>query len=95
MADRNLVLYCRANGTQENQLGMTVSAKLGCAVVRNRLRRRLRECYRINETRFRPGFHMVIVARGRAVHASYQELEQSLLSLAEQLHLLRKEQSDA
>lgn len=94
-ADRNLVLYCRRNGTQENQLGLTVSAKLGCAVVRNRLRRRLRECYRLHESSFRPGYHMVIVARSRAVSAAYAELERSLLQLAGKLDLLRKDEPDA
>lgn len=90
VADRNLVLYCRPNGTRENQIGLTVSAKLGCAVVRNRLRRRLRECYRLNEHRFLPGYHIVIVARGRAIHAPYAELERSLLYLAGRLGLLVK-----
>ena len=87
-ADRNLVLYCRGNGTQENQIGLTVSARLGGAVLRNRLRRRLRECYRTNEYRFRRGWHIVIVARGRGINARYAELERSLLHLAGQLHLL-------
>ena len=45
-ADRNLVIYCRRNGQNENRIGLTVSAKLGHAVRRNRLRRRLREIYR-------------------------------------------------
>lgn len=89
-AGRCLVVYCRPNGTRENQIGITVNAKLGCAVVRNRLRRRLRECYRTHEEQFRPGYHMVIVARTRAVRASYGELEQALLSLAGQLGLLRE-----
>ena len=88
VADRNLVLYCRPNGTRENLLGLTVSAKLGHAVVRNRLRRRLRECYRLHETEFCRGYHMVIVARSHAVKASYAELESSLLKLAAKQNLL-------
>ena len=43
-----LVLYCRPNGRDHNRLGVTVSTKLGCAVVRNRARRRLREVYRLS-----------------------------------------------
>ena len=42
-ANRYLVLYLRRNGTGGNRVGITVSAKLGHAVARNRLRRRLRE----------------------------------------------------
>lgn len=95
MADRNLVLYCRPNGSQENFLGLTVSAKLGHAVVRNKLRRRLRECYRLHESEFRRGYHMVIVARARAVHADYAELEKSMMKLAAQQSLLQEEQRDA
>ena len=40
-----LVLYCRPNGRDHNRLGITTSTKLGCAVVRNRARRRLREVF--------------------------------------------------
>lgn len=95
VADRNLVLYCRPNGSQENFLGLTVSAKLGHAVVRNKLRRRLRECYRLHESEFRRGYHMVIVARSRAVKASYAELEKSLLKLAAKQSLLQEAEEHA
>ena len=40
-ANRYLVVYCRRNGTKRNRIGLTVGAKLGHAVERNRLRRRL------------------------------------------------------
>lgn len=93
-ANGYLVLYCRPNGTRENRIGLTVSAKLGHAVVRNKLRRRLREIYRLNEAKFRPGWDIVVVARGRSVDASYQKLEKSYLHLADKLELLRKEEND-
>lgn len=90
-ADRFLVVYCRRNGRQENRIGITVSAKLGHAVVRNRVRRRLREIYRLAESRFQPGWDVVVVARGRAASASYAELRHSYLTLAGKLGLLREE----
>ena len=90
-ADRNLALYCRKNRLGVNRLGYTVSGKLGKAVVRNRVRRRLRECYRLNESAFCPGWDIVVVARHRAVDASFHELEASLLSLSDKLGLTRKE----
>ena len=85
---RNLVVYCRRNKSSENRLGITVSAKLGCAVVRNRTRRRLREIYRLNESKLSPGWDIVIVSRGRGTTAGYRELEADFLSLAGQLGLL-------
>ncbi|MCD7768547.1 MAG: ribonuclease P protein component [Oscillospiraceae bacterium] len=80
-----LVLYARKNKGQENRLGLTVTTKVGKAHTRNRVRRRLREIYRLHETEFRPGYDWVIVARTRAVQASYQRLEKELLSASQEL----------
>lgn len=93
-AGKYLVLYCRRNGTQENRIGLTVSAKLGHAVVRNKVRRRLREIYRLHEDRFQPGWDIVVVARSRAVGAPYKKLEKNYLSLADSLGLLVKEENE-
>ena len=90
-ANKQLVLYCRRNGSSENRIGLTVSGKLGHAVVRNKIRRRLREIYLLHESRFLPGYDIVVVARSRAVTASYRQLEQAYLSLAKTLGLLHKE----
>lgn len=93
-ANGYLVLYCRKNGTGENRIGLTVSAKLGHAVVRNKIRRRLREIYRLNESKFQPGWDLVVVARGRAVDASYKKLEKSYLHLADKLGVLIDHEED-
>ena len=60
-----LVLYARPNRLGMNRVGITTGKKLGHAVVRNRARRRLREVYRLNEHRFKPGYDIVVVARSR------------------------------
>jgi len=80
-----LVLYCRPCGRKTNRLGITVSVKLGGAVTRNRVRRRVREIYRTHEAEFLPGFDLVAVARTRAVDAEYRELERDFLALAGKL----------
>ena len=87
-----LALYCRKNNSPRSRLGITVGVKVGKAVVRNRTRRRIREAYRIHEDRFLPGYDLVVVARVRAGHCRYREVERSLLSLADKLGLLRKEE---
>lgn len=88
---RFLVLYARKNRTRENRVGITTGKKLGKAVVRNRVRRRLREIYRLHESRFQPGYDLVVVARSAATEASYSQLETAYLSLAQKLGLLREE----
>ncbi len=87
-ANSYLVLYARKNHTATNRVGVTVSKKLGCAVVRNRVRRRLREVYRLNELRFGPGWDIVVVARSRCIGADFQKLTAAYLSLAEKAGIL-------
>ena len=86
-----LVLYARRNRTNTNRVGVTVSKKLGHAVVRNRVRRRLREVYRLNEAKFSPGWDIVVVARSRCITADFGKLTQAYLSLAEKAGILQKE----
>ena len=90
-ANSYLVLYARRNRTATNRVGLTVGKKLGHAVVRNRVRRRLREIYRLNEERFAPGWDIVVVARSRCVGADFGKLTRAYLSLAEKAGILRPE----
>lgn len=87
-----MVLYCRPNRRAENRLGYTVSTKLGHAVVRNRVRRRLREIVRLNEPVLKQGWDIVVVARSRCVGAPYRKIEASFLEACGKLGLIREEQ---
>ena len=89
-ADGLLVLYARKNRTAENRVGITVSKKLGKAHVRNRTRRRIREVYRLNEAKFRPGWDIVVVARTKAVDAEFSQLTRSYLALAKKAGILQE-----
>lgn len=86
-----LVLYARRNREGLNRVGITVSKKLGKAHIRNRIRRRLREVYRLNEERFLPGWDIVLVGRGRALDADFAAMEKSFLSLAQKAGITREE----
>ena len=88
-ANGYLVLYARPNRSATNRVGITVSKKLGHAVVRNRIRRRLREVYRLNEDKFLPGYDIVVVARSRCISASFQKLTGAYLALAEKAGILK------
>ena len=87
-ANSLLVLYARKNRLGQNRVGITVSKKLGKAHIRNRIRRRVREVYRLNEDSFRPGWDIVVVVRGKAIDASFAQLTESYLSLAQKAGLL-------
>ena len=81
-ACRELVLL-HAKG-QGLKVGFSVSKKVGNAVTRNLVKRRLRECFREHIGRVRPGFY-IVVARPIAAEAEYAVLQRSLT------HLLRKQ----
>ncbi len=85
-----MVLYARRNRTGTNRVGITVGKKLGGAVVRNRVRRRLREVYRLQEQRFAPGWDVVVVARSRCIEANFQKLTAAYMSLAKKAGILRE-----
>ena len=82
------VLYVAKNRLGYTRIGLTATKKVGHAVQRNRLRRQLREIYRLHEASFVPGYDLVVVARSRAIGADYAVLEHAYLSLAARLGLL-------
>ena len=88
-ANGYLVLYARPNRLGINRVGITTGKKLGHAVVRNRVRRRLREVYRLNEDKFTPGWDIVVVARSRCISADFRKLTDAYLSLAEKAGILK------
>lgn len=89
-ADSRLALYVRRNGRKTNRLGLTVSTKLGCAVVRNRARRRLREVFRLASPGLKQGWDVVLVARARTAEAPYQRLTAAFDRAAREVGLAEK-----
>ena len=85
-SDRNIVLYSMTNGLLESRFGVSVSRKTGNSVVRHRIKRRLKEIYRLNEDRFDRGKDYVVIARAHAAGADYAELEKSLTALMKMVH---------
>ena len=85
-----LLLYCRHTSRQVSRVGYTVSTNLGCAVKRNRVRRRLREIYRLHEDLFAPGWDLVVVVRHSGIDATYRALELEFLRLARKLAMTEK-----
>lgn len=86
-ACRELVLI-HAKG-QGLKVGFSVSKKVGKAVVRNKVKRRLRECFRPHLPNLKPGLY-VVVARPAAASAEYAALSKSLAYLLKKLELHKK-----
>ncbi len=86
-----LVVYSLKTGRDHRRVGYTVSTKLGKAVVRNRVRRRLREIYRLNADKLIDNADLVIVARSRCVGGEFAKMEKAFLRACAELKLFREE----
>jgi ribonuclease P protein component len=68
--------------------GFVTSKRIGSAVVRNRVRRRLREIVRKHQPDLRENLRMVTIARPMAARATFRELEDEWLRLAKRASIL-------
>ena len=71
-----------------SRAGFVTSRRIGGAVVRNRVRRRLREIVRQHQHELRAGFCFVLIAKNAAVSARYRSLEDEWLRLARRASIL-------
>jgi ribonuclease P protein component len=76
------------NRGEEVRAGFVTSRKVGGAVVRNRVRRRLREIFRQHQHEMVGGAWIVTIASARAARSSYRMLEHEWLRLARRASIL-------
>lgn len=90
VANNLLVLRLLSNGLEESRFGFMVSKRIGNSVVRNRVKRRLREAVRLNQVK--GGWDAIFIARRPSASARYQQLEQAVFSLLRRTHLLEADE---
>ncbi len=86
-----IVIYYKRNSLTYNRLGITVGKKIGGAVVRNRVKRLIRESYRLLEEDLKFTYDFVIVARSKSADADFKDVSGSLKRLFRKSGLLKKE----
>ena len=81
--------YILANQGDDLKIGLAVGKKLGCAVVRNKVKRMMREVFRMHRAELKKGYHIVWVARRKLTKADYKTFERVFLRLAKRASLLQ------
>jgi len=76
---KHVVMYYVKNDLDENQVGFSVSKKVGKAVVRNRVKRLMKESFRLNAVNIVDGYNIVFVARVRLKDSTYRDVEKAML----------------
>ena len=80
-AGRQFVVFARPNGLAHTRFGLSVKRALGGAVVRNRIRRRIREILRLHRTEIPAGWDMVVHPRSSVARAEFGGLAAELVAL--------------
>ncbi|MEJ6951942.1 ribonuclease P protein component [Natronospora cellulosivora (SeqCode)] len=80
IATRNLVLYFFPNKTNSSKLGLSISKKIGNAVTRNKLRRRIKEIVRLKKN-IKNGYDFIFIARKPIVRLEYSDIEKDVNNL--------------
>lgn len=88
--NRNFVLYISKNKLDYTRIGFTLTKKIGNAVTRNKVRRKMKEICRLNFYNIKKGYDLVFIAKKSTVNLSYDEIEKSIIHILKISKTLKK-----
>lgn len=88
--NKSLTLYMKKNGLNYNRVGYSITKKIGNSVVRNKLRRRMKEIMRLNFDDIKDGYDLILIPKKSTVNMDYYDLEKEIIHLLKRSGLLKK-----
>ena len=89
LANKYLVMYVLPADQAYSRIGISVSKKVGNSVIRHRIKRLIKESYRLNKDKLKDGYNIVVVARNTAKGKGFRDIESAFLHLCK-LHKILK-----
>lgn len=90
--EKYVVMYIIMNNSASNRVGFSVSKKVGNSVVRNRVKRLMKEVYRKHYDHTKLGYDMVFTARVGSGSADYRMIEKNMISILNKAKLKKSEE---
>ena len=89
-ANDSLIMYVLKNDdlTDSNRIGISASKKIGNSVIRHRIARVLRECFRLHRDRLKSGYDIVVIARQPAAAMGYEDMSRAYIDLCSRMGIL-------
>jgi ribonuclease P protein component len=88
LSNRFLVMFYIKNGLSFNRIGFSTTKKLGNAIIRNRIKRLIKEAFRLNSENIDNGYDIIFLARIRSNTSNYKDIEKSVLNLLKRTKLM-------
>lgn len=76
-------MYVKKNNLEKTRLGVSISRKIGKSVVRNRIKRRIKEAFRRNIKNIKTGFDVVISVKPEMVNMDYKSIKKEIKKMLE------------
>lgn len=89
-ANRYMVMYILSVDQARTKIGFAAGKRLGNAVVRNRVKRLLREAYRQNQDKLKNGLHLLVVGRNPMVDVKFDVVDKAFEDVSKRAHIFRQ-----
>ena len=89
LANKYLVMYILEKDQMYSRIGISVSKKVGNSVVRHRIKRLIKESYRLNIDKIASGYDIIVIARYSAKGKTFSEIESALLHLCQRFNIVK------
>jgi ribonuclease P protein component len=90
-ANKYFIIYVSNNRLNTNRLGVSVSKKIGNSVIRHRMKRLVKESFRLQKDMFNSGLDIVVIVRKGAEVLTFQQVTDALLHLMKLHHCMKSE----